>query len=215
MRIVKWIFIISIFSAVGLLFHYTLPQRDVVRVTGTEVIRSDFNGWNRLFYAQQDSGNAVATTRDVRLINTVYPDGSVMVFRNEDTGWFNWPPYFKTNSSDVSAHAENLQSTAEAPKWVSIKHYGWRFSPWSIYPNATRLDAVDDPDATFFPLFNTLFFIFISLIMLGLFRLAQRFKRRRIDPVLDDMGETWDSVEAGGTRIGNAIRGMFKKLGGR
>ena len=215
MRIAKWLFIILFFAFIGAIMHYTLPQRDVVRIAGTEIIRSDFTGWNKLFYAQPDSGNSETATRDVRLINAVYPNGKVIVFRNEDTGWFNWPPYFKTNSSDVSAEAENLQSTKDNPQWVSIKHYGWRFSPLSVYPNAVSIYPVDDPEKQFFPWFNTIFFIVFGLILLGLFRLLQRFKRRRIDPVLEDMGETWDNVEEGGSRIGNAIRGWFKKLGGR
>ena len=39
-------------------FQYTLPDRAVVRITGTEVIRTDFTAWNRIFYAQPDSGAA-------------------------------------------------------------------------------------------------------------------------------------------------------------
>ncbi len=38
-------------------FHYVLPQHDIARVTSTEVIRQDFTSFNRLFYAQADSGN--------------------------------------------------------------------------------------------------------------------------------------------------------------
>tara|TARA_R110002096_G_scaffold414611_1_gene615803 strand:+ start:38885 stop:39532 length:648 start_codon:yes stop_codon:yes gene_type:complete len=215
MRLAKWIIVLTFLAVIGLFAQYTLPQRDVVRVTSTEIIRSDFTGWNRMFYASADSGNLETATRDLRLINAVYPNGKIIVFRNEDTGWFRWPPYFKTNSSDVSAEAENLRSDEASPKWVSIKHYGWRWSPLSIYPNAVRLDPVDGPDVTFFPWFNVIFGIFMALILLGIFRLLQKFKRKRIDPVLEDVGETWDSVEAGGTRIGNSIRGMFKKLGGR
>ena len=60
-------------------FHYTLPQHDIVRITGTEVIRQDFSGWNRIFYAQPDSGNTEGVNRDLRLINAAYPDGGVMV----------------------------------------------------------------------------------------------------------------------------------------
>ena len=54
----------------GLLLHYVLPQHDVVRVTSTEVIRTDFSSFNRLFYAQADSGATEQPTRDLRLINT-------------------------------------------------------------------------------------------------------------------------------------------------
>jgi len=92
--------------------HYTLPQRDIVIVTGTEIIRQDFSGWNRVFYAQADSGNAAVVNRDLRLINTVDGDGNIMVYRNEDTG-FGWPPYFKLDSS-------NLQAEAQAASWSCL-----------------------------------------------------------------------------------------------
>ena len=52
-----------------MVLHYVLPQHDVGRITSTEVIRTDFNGMNRLFYAQADSGASELATRDLRLIN--------------------------------------------------------------------------------------------------------------------------------------------------
>lgn len=194
MRWIKWILLILLVIIVGAVFHYTLPQRDIVRITNTEILRSDLSSWNRIFYARPDSGNARTTTRDVRLINAVYPDGNVIVYRNEDTGWFRWPPYFKTNSSDVSAVAENLKSTADNPQWVAIKHYGWRFSPLSIYPNAISMKPVSGPDIRLIPWFNIILFIIIALICLGIFRLLQRFKRKRIDPVIDSIEDKWDDL---------------------
>ena len=92
MRWVKWIFWIVVLAILFAFFHYTLPQRDIVRVTGTEIIRQDFSRWNRIFYAQSDSGNEEGVNRDLRLTNTDYPNGGIMVFRNEDTG-FGWPWY--------------------------------------------------------------------------------------------------------------------------
>ena len=54
----------------GLFFHYVLPQHDVVKLTSTEIIRTDFSAYNRIFYAQADSGGAEQPTRDLRLINS-------------------------------------------------------------------------------------------------------------------------------------------------
>lgn len=196
MRWVKWIVTTVLLLSIVGLFHYTLPQRDIVRITNTEILRSDLSGWNRIFYARPDSGNAVTITRDVRLINAIYPNGKVIVYRNEDTGWFRWPPYFKTNSSDVSAVADNLKSTIAAPQWVSIKHYGWRFSPLSIYPNAISIKSVNGPDVGYVPWFNIIFFAVISMFGLGLFRVLQSFKRRRIDPVLEGIEDAWDDASA-------------------
>ncbi|MEL6701527.1 MAG: DUF1523 family protein, partial [Pseudomonadota bacterium] len=51
MAYVKWIFRIVVFLLAAAFLHYTLPQRDIVRVNGTEILRQDFSGWNRIFYA--------------------------------------------------------------------------------------------------------------------------------------------------------------------
>ncbi|WP_333712648.1 DUF1523 family protein, partial [Yoonia sp.] len=70
MQRIKIIFRVLVFVVIGAFFHYTLPQHDIVRVTSTEIIRTDFSGWNRLFFATADAGSADQDTRDLRLINT-------------------------------------------------------------------------------------------------------------------------------------------------
>ena len=39
----KWIFGLLLFVTVFGVLHYNLPQRDIVRITGTEVLRKDFS----------------------------------------------------------------------------------------------------------------------------------------------------------------------------
>lgn len=195
MRWIKWIFLAVVALLIFSVFHYTLPQRDIVRVTGTDVIRQDFSGWNRIFYAQADSGNVEGVNRDLRLIDTAYPDGSIMVFRNEDTG-FGWPWYFKLDSSNLQAEAKGVVSSRTEPQWVVVTHYGWRNEFMSIYPNAVGIREVDGPDVRIIPWVNIVIYIVLALLLLGAFRLLQRFKRRKIDPALEAMEEKWDSVEA-------------------
>lgn len=214
MRIVKWSFLGLSALLLFAVLHYTLPQRDVVRVTGAEVIRMDFTRWNRIFYAQADSGNTENTTRDIRLINTAYPKGGVMVFRNEDTG-FGWPWYFKFDSSNLQAEAADLISSRENPQWVVITHYGWRWEFLSIYPNAVSIRPVDSPDVTIFPWINILILAVLGLLVLGFYRLVQRFKRRKIDPLIEQAEEHWDSVEAKAAEAGDnidAAQGRFRRL---
>jgi len=194
MRYVKWSFLTAIALIVFGFFHYTLPQHDIVRVTGTEVIRQDFSGWNRIFYAQPDSGNMERTNRDLRLINAVYPNGKVIVYRNEDTGW-SWPPYFKFDTSNLQAEAADLVSTKANPRWAVITHYGWRVIFWSIYPNAVSIREIANPEVRIIPWFNIVFFILLALILLRAYRSIQKFRARHIDPVLEDVGEVWDKVE--------------------
>ena len=195
MRWIKWIFIAIVLLLIFSVFHYTLPQRDIVRVTGTEIIRQDFSKWNRIFYAQSDSGNEEGVNRDLRLINTAYPEGGIMVFRNEDTG-FGWPWYFKLDSSNLHAEAADLVSTRDEPIWVVVTHYGWRNEFMSIYPNAIGVREVAGPDVRIIPWVNIIIYIVLGLLLLGAYRLLQRFKRRKIDPALEAMEERWDSVEA-------------------
>ena len=206
MRWIKRIIFVLLIGSIAGFLHYTLPQHDIVRITSTEVIRTTPTNLNRFFYSRGDSGNADIAVRDVRLINTAYQDGSEMVFRNEDTGWFSWPPYFKTNSSNIAAQAEDLKSTKADPQWVIARHYGWRFTPLSVYPNLVSFKAIEDPNVRIIPWFNIIFFIIFGLFALGLFRLWQRFRKRRIDPLIDDL-------EEGMTTRGDRMRNWFKKLG--
>ena len=85
MRYVKWTFWALIAALIFGFFHYTLPDRDVVRIVDTEIRRVDF-GENSIFWASPDAGNGtVAGSRDIRFISAVADNGNVRVYRNEDT----------------------------------------------------------------------------------------------------------------------------------
>lgn len=180
MYYVRWIFRLLFFAIIGAFLHYTLPQRDIVQITGTEILRIDVSGWNSMFFAQADSGNALLANRDLRLINTQLPDGDAYVYRNEDTG-FGWPPYFKVASSDIQALAQAAARTEGT--WYVIRHYGWRSQILSTYPNVVSVREVDGPDVRLIPFFNI-------AVLLGLFALywaisvrLKRFWERRIEPL--------------------------------
>ena len=118
MNWLKWGFRIILFLVIFAFFHYSLPQRDIVKVVGTEVIRMDV-GDRTWLWASKDAGTNTSTTRDVRFINTEYENGKPMVFRNEDTGW-SWPPYLKFDSGNAQSMA---QSFSKSKKWVAMRHY--------------------------------------------------------------------------------------------
>jgi hypothetical protein len=196
-----------VFVAVAFL-HYVLPQHDIAQIEGTDIIRQDFSAFNRIFYAQADSGNVEGTTRDVRLINTtrqrtylfglVRGGDQVMVYRNEDTGWI-WPPYFKFDSSDLQSEAQSLIATDANPQWVAVRHYGWRNRFFTIYPNATAIWPVAGPDVRIIPWFNIFFFIFLGVVW-GFARLMWRqFRERTVDPTLARANQTIDGIEAAAT----------------
>jgi len=193
MRWARWIFLLLIASLIGGFLHYTLPGRDIVRITGTEVIRQDFSNLNRLFYANPDDGALPGQSRDIRFINTVQADGDVMVYRNEDTG-FGWPPYFKIDTADLQAEASNLVSTAAAPQWVAVTHYGWRLHFPTAYPNAVTIRPVAGPDVTQFPWLNIVILIALALAVLGLWRLWERFQDRVIEPIVDGTKVRYDKI---------------------
>ena len=77
---------VASFYMVALIFLYVLPQHDVVRITGPEVIRQDFSSFNRLFYAQADSGANELPTRDVRFIQLYLGLPLAMVILGTMTG---------------------------------------------------------------------------------------------------------------------------------
>ena len=204
MKKVKW----SLWAFLALIifgfFHYVLPQHDIARVTSTEIIRTDFSGFNRWFYAQADSGAAENPTRDIRLINTTQTNGKVMVYRNEDTGWI-WPPYFKFDSSNLQAEADDLESSRNDPLWVSVTHYGWRNEFFSIYPNAVGVKEVAGPDVRIIPWVNIVIIVVLLVLLLMIRRMWLQFRERSIDPVLEDVGEASDAARSHATGIWGRI----------
>lgn len=192
-------------AATLLLLNYALPQQDVAKISGTEIIRMDFSSWNRPFFAQGDSGNLELSTRDVRLISATRQrtwllglfrtsaEGTI-VYRNEDTGWI-WPPYFKFDSSDLQAAAQRYQSAPAAEQWVIVTHYGWRNRFFTVFPNAVGIRPIEDPNMRIIPWFNIIFLS--GLVVLFFFARAmwRQFRERKIDPVLDDVSDAYASVE--------------------
>ncbi|MEM9344194.1 MAG: DUF1523 family protein [Pseudomonadota bacterium] len=206
MRYVLWTILgIFVIFILGFL-HYTLPQRDIVRIVNTEVQRVDV-GANSWFWASPDVGSDGTTVnRDVRFIETFYENGNPMVFRNEDTGW--WPPYLKFDSADLQAEARDQVSTQAAPTWVEVRHYGWRNEWFSIFPNALSVKAVEGPDHRSIPWFNIIFFVLLAAVLFYLWRVWRRFQKRRIEPLVDDIEEA--SEEARGR-----LRGLWRRITGR
>jgi hypothetical protein len=211
---IKWGLRILVVLIVGLFLHYTMPQRDVVQVINTYNKNTPI-GANWMFYSIEDTGTGVETTasiRDIRFIDAVYADGDVMVYRNEDTGWF-WPPYFKWDSSTLQAEATNLKSDKANPQWVAVTHYGWRMPIFSIFPNAVKIAPVEGPDVTLIPWLNIVILAFLAFVILMIRKMWLQFRERMVDPALADVGETFD---AAGARVENArkeARGFFGRIG--
>lgn len=195
MGYVKW----TIYGLLALLaagfFHYTLPQHDVVRIVNTFEEQHTLKGWRRIFWSTPDDTATDVEQRYVQFIQTVDPDGDIMVYRNEDTGW-GWPPYFKFDTSNLYTEAADLVSSKDAPQWVVLKHYGWRNEIWSIFPNAISVRPVDSADQRIIPWLN----IAILTVLFALFWAIRvrwvRFWDRRVDPALESVG---DSVHEGGS----------------
>ncbi len=201
---VKWVFWGAFWLFVASFFHYTLPQHDIVRIADTYEKRVDF-GENSIFWAKEDAGSAVGgVNRDVFFIQAFYENNRPMVYRNEDTSW-GWPPYFKFDTANLQAEATDLKSTKDAPNWVAVKHYGWRNEFFSIYPNAVGVKSVEGPDVTIMPWLNIVILTVFLAISWAIFVRWRRFRQARIDPVLEDMG---DSLDAAGDRIAEK-RGRF------
>jgi hypothetical protein len=203
-RILKWVILSLVMLTLVAFFHYVLPQHDVVRITDTSTQRIDM-GENSLFWAAADSGtDATQTTRDVKFIATIQPNGKPMVYRNEDTGWI-WPPYFKFDSYNVQAEASDLKSTAEAPKWVMVTHYGWRNEWFTIFPNAVSVKAVAGPDVTVFPWVNIIILSGLLAILFMLWRMWAQFKERTIDPTIDAVDARADAMADSARGFGGRI----------
>ncbi len=196
MAYIRWTFRILILLMLGSCLHYTLPQRDIVRIVNTYEERQDFGGWTDVFW--QNTGDATADapiTRDVLFIQSVRPDGSPSVYRNQDTGW-SWPLFWKFDTANLQTEAADAVSTSEAPEWVAIRHYGWRIT-WlgdGIFPNALSMKPVAGPDVTLIPWGNIIRLTILALILITIWRIWRNFWNRRVDPVLDDIEDAGDAA---------------------
>jgi hypothetical protein len=85
------------------------------------------------------------------------------MFRNEDTGW-GWPPYFKFDSGDLAAQANNLATEARN-ETVLVSYYGFRIRMLSMFPNLLSMRVVP-PDHDPIP-WLTLFVVFLHLVLVG------------------------------------------------
>lgn len=204
MKILKWTLRITFWLLVIAFLHYTLPQHDIARITDTYEKRID-PGENRWFWAQADVGtDGTLPNRDVFFIQTQRRDGSTMVYRNEDTAW-GWPPYFKFDTANLQAEAADMKSVATAPRWVAIRHYGWRNQFLTIFPNAVGLKEVEGPDVMIIPWMNIGILVVLFALWWAVRVRWNRWWDARVDPMLDEAGER---LETGGKRI----KGLF---GGR
>ena len=189
---------VVLLTALAALLHYTLPDRDIVYITNT-YNRLVTPGANSIFWASPDLGSdevAGRVQRDVLFIEAARPNGSVRVYRNEDTGWI-WPPYFKFDSSNLQAEARNLISTSENPKWVAVRHYGWRIPFLSIFPNAVSITPVEGPDVRLIPWFNIVFLTLLFALFWAIRVRWLRFRNRRIRPAVEAIDATVDETAAG------------------
>ncbi|NHX27133.1 DUF1523 family protein, partial [Escherichia coli] len=149
--------------------------------------------------------------RDVQFIQAIQANVKTMVYRNEDTGW-GWPPYFKFDTANLYAEANDAISTKDAPEWYAIRHYGWRNEFLSIFPNAVGLKRVDGPDVRLIPYGNIIILTLLALFVGFLYRVWAQFRERTIDPLLEDAGETWDAVDERADAARDKARGMWGRL---
>lgn len=170
--------------------HYHLPQYDTARITGVYETRVDV-GDNRLFWSRANTGfDVTQSTRDIFFIQTVRPNGRVMVYRNEDTGW-GWPPHFKFDTANLQAQAADLVSTSANPRWVAIRHYGWRNELFSIFPHALSIKEVEGPDVRIIPWFSLAVLVALAAAFWAIRVRWRRFREKRLNPVVDEWTDGW------------------------
>lgn len=207
MRYISWTLIIVFWVSLGAFLHYTLPDKDVVRIVNTYEERQDLNDWTRIFWSRPDSQSDLLTDRYVQFIQTVRADGSLMVYRNEDTGW-SWPPYFKFDTANLYTEANDGVSSKAAPEWYVVRHYGWRNEFLSSFPNAISIRPIEGPDVSpGIPWLNITILTLLAAVFYAIWVRWRRFRKARIDPTLEEMQDNWEAA-------GDAVqekRGRFRR----
>lgn len=197
MRYVKWVIIGLFWLSFAAFLHYTLPQRDIVRIVNTYEERQELNDWTRIFWSRPDDQSVNIINRDVQFIQGVTPEGRPRVYRNEDTSW-SWPPYFKFDTANLYTEANDAISSKDKPEWVAVTHYGWRNEFLSIFPNAVAIKPVAGPDVRLIPWFNIIVLTLLAALFWAIWVRWRRFREARIDPVIEDVE---DSLYAAGEAI--------------
>jgi hypothetical protein len=187
MKIFKWLVIAVLFLLTFMALHYSLPQKDTVRIVGTDVKRMDI-GRQTWFWAQTDTLSDTLSTRDVRLFNANFQNGKPYVYRNEDTNW-SYPPYLKFDSGSLTAAAQGLVSTDAAPIWAVVTHYGWRFELLTLFPNIVGIRRTESADEVLIPWFNIIFLLTCFMLLFLEIRGIIRLRVRHIDPISDDLSD--------------------------
>jgi hypothetical protein len=194
MRYIGWTILITFWVSIAAVLHYTLPQRDIVRIVRVFEERQDLNDWTRLFWSRPDGQSDGFINRDVQFLQTVRVNGRPMVYRNEDTGW-SWPPYFKFDTSNLFTEAADAVSTRDAPEYYLLTHYGWRNEFLTVFPNAISIRPVDGPDAAKgIPWVNIIVLTLIAAFFYAIWARWRRFRRARIDPALEEMQDNWEAA---------------------
>jgi uncharacterized protein DUF1523 len=207
MRYIGWIILIAFWVALGAFLHYTLPQRDIVRIVNTYEERQELNDWTRIFWSRPDEQTDALINRDVQFIQGVRANGKPIVYRNEDTGW-SWPPYFKFDTANLYTEANDAISTKAEPEWYLITHYGWRNEFWTAFPNAISIKPVDGPDASKgIPVVNIIVLTLLAALFYAIWVRWRRFRRARIDPRIEELQDNW---EAAGDAV-NERRGRVRR----
>ncbi|MEM7073725.1 MAG: DUF1523 family protein [Pseudomonadota bacterium] len=190
MRYIVWGLRIALIGLVVAFLDYTLPRYDTVRITGVYETRINI-GENHLFWAGAETGfDMTQHSRDVFFIQTMRPNGRVKVYRNEDTGW-GWPPFFKFDTANLQAEAKDMISTADDPKWVAIRRYGWRNEFMSIFPNALSIKPVAGPDTYVIPWGSIAILVILGALFWAIRVRWVRFRERRLNPVIDEWTDGW------------------------
>lgn len=193
MGYVKATFWILVILVVGGFLHYTLPRNDVVRIVQTEVRRIEAPP-NALFWGNSEPSSAQSGNRDVKFVAGVHDGGNPRVYRNEDTGW-GWPPYFKFDSADLQARASDSISNTENPRWMVTSYYGIRSNLFSIYPNLLSISPATSPDMRVIPWMRIVIFAALVIGVLLVRMMVRRFWRNRVDPVVREVSEAFDSAD--------------------
>ncbi|MEM9099056.1 MAG: DUF1523 family protein [Pseudomonadota bacterium] len=193
----------ALLLTIGGFLHYSLPDRDIVHIVGTEVVRMD----NQL----QEDGSLV--NKDQPRINAVWPDGGASVYRNEDTDW-SWPPYFKFDSANLQAEAQNYANRGGERTYVVIRHYGWRI-PWlSMFPNALSVRDAEGADEQLIPWFNITLVGFLLISVLVIRRLMIMLFDRHVAPVVDHIDKELDETADALSDRYKGIKGWFRRRTG-
>ena len=86
------------------------------------------------------------------------------------------------------------------------------FASGPIFPNAIAVRQVSGPDETIVPWDSIIILILLAGLVVLIWRMLAQFRERMIDPLVDEVGDRFDAMDARADEARGRARGLWGRF---